>query len=52
MIFNERIVQYNLKVYILWVTGFWITDNAAVQHLLCNICKGYGELHVHIKVII
>ena len=52
MIFNKRIVQYNFKVYVLWITGFWIANNTAVQHLLCNICKGYGEMHIHINILI
>ena len=46
LVFNKRIVQYNFKVLVLWVTGFWIANNTAVQYLLCNICKCYGEKYV------
>ena len=37
MVFNERIVQYNFKVFVLWVTSLRVAHNTAVQHLLCNI---------------
>lgn len=41
MVFDKRIVQYNFKVFVLWVTSLRVAHNTAVQHLLCNICKGY-----------
>ena len=47
MIFNKRIVQYNFIALALWVTRFWIANNTAIQYLLCNICKCYGEMHVN-----
>ena len=51
--FNIRIVHYNFIVFVLWITGLWIADNTAIQHLLCNICTRLDrEMYVHINALL
>ena len=43
MVFYKWIVKNNFKVLIFGVSCFRITDDTAIQHLLCNFCSGYRK---------